>query len=280
MKRSFIFSVFFILSAVSVQAQVWFSSFEMAQTIAKGSNKLILIDFYADWCGPCKKMDFETWSDSGVKVQLEKMIPAKINIDLDRSLATKYNVKAIPAIFIVDAWGNILHKDLGFKTAEEIENLLLDFPGQVKDIYHSLEALEGESKAAKLNCNAAEAYQNTAKNLKGKAKNIFLKESNSYFTKARKLYKKEKNLMAVERVELLQFYNQLLAERAMSVVKKLEKDGVENYNESNKALACFIATKAYLEIDNKSEAAAFHEKLKACDDCADYLEELAELNPD
>jgi len=280
MIRALSLAVIFILSVLITNAQGWVSSLELAQTMAKASNKLILIDFYADWCGPCKKMDFETWGKPGVQEQMKKLVPAKINIDMNKSLAASYGVKAIPAVYIVDVSGNVLHKDVGYKTAGEMVTLLTGFPEQVSGIYTSVTALEEDDKNPELNCSAGEAYQQAAKNAEGRAKSAFLKESNACFSRAEKLYKKEKNNTAMERVELLQIYNRLLAERAKTALKKLEKTGMDNVDESNRALACFIATKTYRALDNKEEAAAFVEKLKACHDCAGYLEELTALNPE
>jgi thioredoxin-like negative regulator of GroEL len=280
MIRALSLAVILIFSVLITNAQGWVSSLELAQTMAKASNKLILIDFYADWCGPCKKMDFETWSKPVVQEQMQKLLPAKINIDMNKSLAASYGIKAIPAVYIVDAWGNVLYKDPGYKTAGEMATLLSGFPAQVTAIYESLTALEENPKSPEINCIAAEAYQHSAKKSDGRAKSAFLKESNACLSKAGKLYKKEKNNTAMERVALLQIYNQLLAELAKAALKKLEKTGIDNLDESNRALACFIATKTYWALDNTEEAAAFVEKLKTCDDCAGYLEELAELNPD
>lgn len=58
-------------------------------------NKNVIVDFYADWCGPCKKM-------STVIDQLAAKYPAvvflKINIDNNPDLAEKFNIRSIPTV--------------------------------------------------------------------------------------------------------------------------------------------------------------------------------------
>ncbi|MDX9776276.1 MAG: thioredoxin [Petrimonas sp.] len=70
------------------------SNFE--ETVANG---VVLVDFWAPWCGPCKMQT--PILESQVAGQVEgKAVVAKVNVDDNRNLAVKYSVKSIPAIFI------------------------------------------------------------------------------------------------------------------------------------------------------------------------------------
>ena len=84
------------------------------------SEGTVLIDFYADWCGPCKMM-------SPVVEQFAKENPSvkvcKINIDEEESLAIKYSVMSIPT-FMAFKDGNVVNKIVGAVPKLELENLI------------------------------------------------------------------------------------------------------------------------------------------------------------
>ena len=68
------------------------------EEVLKNTNK-VLVDFYADWCGPCKMMspiiDEIAEEKTGIKV-------GKVNVDVNQELAVKYNVMSIPTIMIFE----------------------------------------------------------------------------------------------------------------------------------------------------------------------------------
>jgi thiol:disulfide interchange protein DsbD len=109
----------------------WEKNLERALETAKGSNQLLILDFYADWCPPCNQMEKITYADSRVIEQLKNYIPVKIDIDKKQKLANQYdgNAKAnggsgIPATIILDGNGTQLAKVHGFHTPEELLAIL------------------------------------------------------------------------------------------------------------------------------------------------------------
>ncbi len=75
----------------------------------KETNKwLIVIDFWADWCGPCRMMApvFESLSKD---IETKKF--AKVNVDAEQSLASEFSVQSIPTLLIL-------------KDGEEIERMV------------------------------------------------------------------------------------------------------------------------------------------------------------
>lgn len=69
------------------------------QEDAINSSVPVVVDFYADWCGPCKMMApviDELANDYGDKVRI-----GKLNTDENRAIATKYNVMSIPTIIFL-----------------------------------------------------------------------------------------------------------------------------------------------------------------------------------
>ncbi len=71
-----------------------------------------LIDFYADWCGPCKMLGqvLETMEDVNI---------IKINVDEEEDLAKKYKIMSIPNLLIIKD-GEIKKQLIGFRSKEEL----------------------------------------------------------------------------------------------------------------------------------------------------------------
>jgi thiol:disulfide interchange protein len=86
----------------------WQTDFKVAQAESHQTGKPILLDFSADWCGPCQEMRRTTWSDASVATALHDYIPMQVNIDANPDLASQFQVRAIPHIVVVNSRGDIL----------------------------------------------------------------------------------------------------------------------------------------------------------------------------
>lgn len=67
---------------------------------AAENNQLVLIDFYADWCPPCKYMDREVFPREDVADALSNWVVVKIDVDEKRDVANQYNIQAMPTLVI------------------------------------------------------------------------------------------------------------------------------------------------------------------------------------
>jgi thioredoxin 1 len=85
------------------------------ETIASG---IVLVDFWAPWCGPCK-MQTPILENQVVAQVADKAKIAKVNVDENKNLAAKYAIKSIPAILIFKD-GEIVKQFTGLQRAEAL----------------------------------------------------------------------------------------------------------------------------------------------------------------
>ncbi|HPA28005.1 MAG TPA: thioredoxin family protein, partial [Acidobacteriota bacterium] len=87
----------------------WFKGgVDKAVEAAKKEEKIIFIDFYADWCYPCKMLDKMVWQDpdSARQIKAMKVIPLKMDAEKEGlDAARKYSVRSYPTILFIDGEG-------------------------------------------------------------------------------------------------------------------------------------------------------------------------------
>jgi len=92
------------------------------------SDKPVLVDFFATWCGPCKALSPVV---NNVKKELDgKMKVVKIDVDKNKNVSTKYGIKSLPTLAIFQN-GEIVWRESGMKTQSQlikIVNRYLDVP--------------------------------------------------------------------------------------------------------------------------------------------------------
>lgn len=84
------------------------------------SEKAVLLDFYADWCGPCRMV-------SPIVDEIAKEHPefkvGKINVDEQPELASKFEVMSIPSLFVMKN-GRVVNQSVGAKPKQQILEML------------------------------------------------------------------------------------------------------------------------------------------------------------
>lgn len=84
-------------------------------------EKLVLVDFWATWCGPCQMLapvlaEFAEEHKDKIKV-------GKVNVDEQRDLAIKYNITSIPTLILFKN-GEIINISVGFHSKAELEEIV------------------------------------------------------------------------------------------------------------------------------------------------------------
>ena len=81
------------------------------------SNEKVLVDFYADWCGPCKML-------SPIMEEIAKEYKVyKVNVDESSDLAQEYGIMSIPCIIVFQN-GKDINRSIGLKSKSEIEEMV------------------------------------------------------------------------------------------------------------------------------------------------------------
>lgn len=88
-------------------------SFEEAEKMASKQGKLLFVDFYATWCGPCRWMEETTFQNEEVKSALKSnFISVRVNIDDFEGFAlkSKYDVRYLPTMLLINPSGRVVER--------------------------------------------------------------------------------------------------------------------------------------------------------------------------
>ena len=103
---------------------LWRTDFAQALKEAADRGTLVVIDFYANWCLPCKEMDRTTFADAQVRMALENVVPLKINVDENRQVAKRYGITAVPTTAVVNPSGQLQFMQAGYLDTVQYLGLL------------------------------------------------------------------------------------------------------------------------------------------------------------
>jgi len=122
-----LFSLASIVSPASSEGPFQDLTADQALAAAKRDKKVVMIDFFTTWCGPCKKLDKTTWTDPEVQKWLAaNTIALRLDAEVEVELAKTHRIESYPTMLFLNAEGTELDRIVGYKTPVE-------FLAQAKD---------------------------------------------------------------------------------------------------------------------------------------------------
>jgi len=128
MKKISFFFILFAFQLIFSQQSIKFenSDFTAILAKAKAEKKLIFLDAYAAWCGPCKLMEKNVFTDKAVAEYYNKNF-INAHFDMEKgegpNLASKYGIRSYPTLLFLNSEGEIVGKELGYIKTEEFLEL-------------------------------------------------------------------------------------------------------------------------------------------------------------
>jgi len=128
------------VAQVAIALAAWLASPALAEALnwnkdvdgglkeAKTNHKYVLADVYTDWCGWCKRLDRDTFSNEGmVKFLGDKFVCIKVNAEdngAGQKLAGQYRVSGYPCALVFDQSGKFIGKVSGYRDPKAYEAAL------------------------------------------------------------------------------------------------------------------------------------------------------------
>jgi thioredoxin 1 len=85
-------------------------------------DELVLVDFYAEWCGPCKQME-PMLQELAAKIEGKAKI-LKVNVDNNAKATQKYEIMGVPTLILFKS-GKILWRQAGVVPMNELEEIII-----------------------------------------------------------------------------------------------------------------------------------------------------------
>lgn len=272
MKTTSLILTFCLVTILSLGQSAWLRDLKLAQRVAENKNQLILVDFWATWCGPCKQMDADVWNTPQAEAFKQNFIPVKIDIDQERSLASTYGVRSIPMLILMDYTGKVLHTSVGYSGKDQLFNFISQIPKDATELYSKSSAIDQKNESFSALRDLGIALQLLSEQTNYEPLNrSFLTQSDQYFKKGSKLAKQESE---INEVQLLTSLNWVYRNNPKKAIKEITDNASKYINTENESLMYYTLLLAYKKNGDQDNYDTYLSKLKNRDDADKFLSKL------
>jgi thiol:disulfide interchange protein DsbD len=118
-----------IAHLLAAKPLAWIHGEKEGVVAAAAAHRPALIDFYADWCIPCRELDVRTFGDAQLAAELSRFTLVKMNCSSDddpivKETTARYRADTLPTVVLLDKDGKVAQKIDRFVTAAELLPLL------------------------------------------------------------------------------------------------------------------------------------------------------------
>ncbi len=111
----------------------WLSDPNSAMKSAEQADKPVMADFTTEWCGWCKKLDKDTYSDPKVIELSRKFVCVKVDGDVYKGMCRQYGITGFPTIIYMTPEGKVIQTAVGYRKANmmtaEMQQALQKYKG-------------------------------------------------------------------------------------------------------------------------------------------------------
>jgi len=108
-----------VMARTAPESITWVNNLDEGLKLADASKKPAMVDFYAGWCGWCKKLDKDVYTDPQVQALAKNFICVKVDTDKDQANSSKYAVQGLPTIIFLKGDGSVINKIVGYQPAPD-----------------------------------------------------------------------------------------------------------------------------------------------------------------